>query len=75
MKDPKGKEPEPGPGQEIPPQNPFYIVPKDPYEYQHPEGTGHDAPPFASIWCVSARGHQSSLTTCGRWPSGTNLAN
>ena len=28
----------------------FYIVPSIPYEYQHPEGTGKEIPPFSSIW-------------------------
>lgn len=28
----------------------LYIVPSKPYEYEHPEGTGKDIPPFTSIW-------------------------
>jgi hypothetical protein len=28
----------------------FYVVPQIPYEYDHPEGTGKDLPPFSSIW-------------------------
>lgn len=28
----------------------FYIVPSIPYEYEHPEGTGKEIPPFSSIW-------------------------
>lgn len=28
----------------------FYIVPPIMYEYNHPDGTGKDFPPFASIW-------------------------
>ncbi|KAL7475083.1 hypothetical protein ACHAW6_001014 [Cyclotella cf. meneghiniana] len=29
-----------------------YVVPSSsrPYEYDHPEGTGHDIPPFQSVW-------------------------
>jgi hypothetical protein len=27
-----------------------YILPQGSYEYTHPEGTGHDLPPFYSIW-------------------------
>lgn len=27
-----------------------YVVPSAPYEYDHPEGTGHEIPPFASLW-------------------------
>lgn len=27
-----------------------YIIPPRPYKYEHPEGTGHDNPPFESIW-------------------------
>lgn len=28
----------------------FYVVPPIMYEYNHPDGTGKDFPPFASIW-------------------------
>mmetsp|Transcript_20535 Transcript_20535/g.37045 ORF Transcript_20535/g.37045 Transcript_20535/m.37045 type:complete len:423 (+) Transcript_20535:145-1413(+) len=30
----------------------FYIAPSSnhPYEYEHPEGTGHNTSPFASVW-------------------------
>ncbi len=28
----------------------FYILPSVPYEYDHPDGTGHEISPFASIW-------------------------
>ncbi len=28
----------------------LYIVPSIPYDYEHPEGTGKDIPPFSSIW-------------------------
>lgn len=30
----------------------YYVLPSltNPYEYDHPEGTGYDVPPFASIW-------------------------
>ena len=28
----------------------LYVVPFAPYEYEHPEGTGKDLPPFGSIW-------------------------
>ena len=27
-----------------------YLIPSGPYEYDHPEGTGHEIPPFASLW-------------------------
>ena len=27
-----------------------YVVPPSHYEYDHPEGTGHEVPPFASLW-------------------------
>lgn len=30
----------------------LYIVPAASYDYDHPEGTGKDAPPFFSIWFV-----------------------
>ncbi len=36
-------------GKESEPQI-LYVVPFDSYEYVHPEGTGKDFPPFASIW-------------------------
>lgn len=32
----------------------FYVVPQTPYEYDHPEGTGKDIPPFSSIWFCGA---------------------
>lgn len=31
-------------------QDVAYIIPARPYEYDHPEGTGHVVPPFASLW-------------------------
>ena len=30
----------------------MYFVPREPYHYLHPEGTGKDAPPFVSAWFV-----------------------
>jgi hypothetical protein len=27
-----------------------YLVPSQPYQYDHPEGTGHAVSPFASLW-------------------------
>jgi len=32
----------------------FYITPskQNPYEYDHPEGTGHKVSPFASVWFI-----------------------
>ena len=34
----------------------LYVVPAQPYEYDHPEGTGKEIPPFASIWyCLVGR--------------------
>ncbi|CAM9454174.1 unnamed protein product [Chrysoparadoxa australica] len=32
---------------------PFYIVPEGLYQFDHPEGTGHDTSPFTGIWFVS----------------------
>ncbi|KAL3939495.1 MAG: hypothetical protein SGBAC_005801 [Bacillariaceae sp.] len=29
-----------------------YVVPPSPYEYDHPEGTGYEVPPFNSLWFV-----------------------
>jgi len=37
----------------------FYVAPSSnrSYEYEHPEGTGHEASPFASVWfCGLSRG-------------------
>jgi hypothetical protein len=34
------------------PNSLFYLVPPDCYEYQHPEGTGKDIPPFKSAWFI-----------------------
>mmetsp|Transcript_9981 Transcript_9981/g.15962 ORF Transcript_9981/g.15962 Transcript_9981/m.15962 type:complete len:320 (-) Transcript_9981:45-1004(-) len=31
-------------------QDVAYLVPESDYEYDHPEGTGHDLPPFSSLW-------------------------
>jgi hypothetical protein len=31
---------------------PFFIVPDTKYEYDHPEGSGHESSPFFSIWIV-----------------------
>jgi hypothetical protein len=28
----------------------IYLVPSQPYQYDHPEGTGHAVSPFASLW-------------------------
>jgi hypothetical protein len=30
--------------------NTAFLVPSIPYEYDHPEGTGHEISPFASLW-------------------------
>ena len=34
-----------------------FVVPaaSQPYEYDHPEGTGHDTPPFQSVWFCGLR--------------------
>lgn len=31
---------------------PFYVVPAEKYEYNHPDGTGHASSPFFSLWFV-----------------------
>ena len=28
----------------------IYLVPSGPYQYEHPQGTGHDKSPFQSLW-------------------------
>ena len=28
----------------------MYLIPSQPYEYHHPEGTGKEVPPFTSLW-------------------------
>ena len=33
-------------------QDVAYLAPSTPYDYDHPEGTGHDIPPFNSLWFV-----------------------
>jgi len=33
---------------------PFFIVPDEPYHFDHPTGKGHDSPPFESLWIVGA---------------------
>ena len=40
------------------PADVFYLVPEAPYEYDHPEGTGHGVPPFSSLWFCGARTEQ-----------------
>ena len=43
----------------------FYIIPssKYPYEYDHPEGTGHETSPFSSVWfCGLSYGDQMNIT-------------
>jgi hypothetical protein len=27
-----------------------HLIPSSPYEYDHPEGTGHEISPFAFLW-------------------------
>lgn len=34
-----------------------YLVPSRPYEYDHPEGTGHSIPPFNSLWFIGVGKH------------------
>jgi hypothetical protein len=43
-----------------------YVIPRTPYEYDHPEGTGHEIPPFESMWfcCV---GRDRIPTLMERW--------
>jgi hypothetical protein len=49
-------------------QDVAYIIPSVPYEYDHPEGTGHEVPPFASLWfCAIGREQIQSLQE--RWKS------
>jgi hypothetical protein len=31
-------------------KRPLFVVPKESYVYEHPQGTGKDAPPFYSLW-------------------------
>ena len=33
-------------------QDVAYLAPSTPYDYDHPEGTGHEIPPFNSLWFV-----------------------
>jgi hypothetical protein len=41
----------------------FYITPSSTYEYDHPEGTGHETSPFASVWfCGLSYGDQTNIT-------------
>jgi hypothetical protein len=42
--------------------NVVYILPSEPYEYAHPEGTGKEIPPFESIWyCFVGRDRIKNL--------------
>jgi len=35
-------------------EQPFFVVPKTRYEYEHPTGKGHESSPFESLWIVCA---------------------
>ena len=35
-------------------EQPFFVVPKTKYEYEHPTGKGHETSPFESLWIVCA---------------------
>ena len=35
-------------------EQPFFVVPKTKYEYEHPTGKGHESSPFESLWIVCA---------------------
>ena len=57
-----------------------YVIPASPYEYDHPEGTGHEVPPFASLWFCGVgrnaveeckKAYQGSSTSSG---SGSRIA-
>jgi hypothetical protein len=45
-----------------------YLVPSSPYEYDHPEGTGHDIPPFNSLWFVGI-GKENIIRLKEAWKS------
>ncbi|CAJ1966680.1 unnamed protein product [Cylindrotheca closterium] len=50
-----------------------YVVPAIPYEYDHPEGTGHEIPPFNSLWFVGI-GKQKIRLMQGTWNQQTGGA-
>ena len=42
----------------------IYVVPSKPYQYDHPEGTGHNISPFDSLWfCCVGKANISRLQT------------
>ena len=43
----------------------FYIAPssKHPYEYDHPDGTGHVVSPFASVWFCGLSCNDGKIAT------------
>eukprot|EP00903_Cladosiphon_okamuranus_P010333 g9776.t1 len=45
-----------GPGGE-----PFYVVPKNKYAFDHPEGTGHADSPFSGVWYVQCGEHTEAV--------------
>ena len=49
-------------------QDMAYLFPAQPYEYDHPEGTGHEIPPFTSLWfcCV---GREMVRSVQEAWPA------
>ena len=45
-----------------------YLLPSQPYEYNHPEGTGKEIPPFTSLWFCGI-GKERVQTVKGYWES------
>lgn len=40
---------------------PFYVVPKAKYLFDHPEGTGHAESPFFAVWFVHCGAHNDDV--------------
>ena len=40
---------------------PFYVVPAAKYDFDHPEGTGHDDSPFFALWYVHCGRHTETV--------------
>ena len=58
---------------------PFFIVPRDKYEFAHPEGTGHETSPFFGVWFVDAGSPAlndraaAALSRPGKLPGGARI--
>jgi hypothetical protein len=41
--------------------HPFYVIPRERYEFDHPEGTGHETSPFEGMWYIHCGEHTDAV--------------